>query len=286
MICSAHNFNCPSFSFLFYIVLGISTRTIAAIVWHREEDKKVREIFGRYIPSLVHASFSVFWIFVPEMFGGGDDMYNMYGNSGGYFIGDMLIDQDPEYVLHHIAPILWGEAIFRTGSDMYHSMRCIQIVEAGNVVAHTAALITHRSGPYFHKINTISFWISRPLSMPDGFLAWYVGVPLENRYRPFGLILLAMFVLTFYINGKWMLKMVSHRERPEKRETKESQGSDQSTGEVMKKSENGKTDENRKSWKNNRMGQWEKNHKKGGKIEKTRGIEGRKNEKGKKKKGN
>jgi len=29
-----------------------------------------------------------------------------------------------------------------------------------------------------------------------------------------------------------------------------------------------------------------KNHKKGGKIEKTRGIEGRKNEKGKKKKGN
>jgi len=202
---------------LFYIVVGIASRKIAAAIWHRKEDEKMREIIGRYTPSLIHASLSVFWDFVPVSLGGGDDAHNLYGNSGGYFIGDMLVDQDPAYYLHHLAPLVWGEALVRSGASLHHSVRCIRIVEAGNVFAHTAALLTGRSGRTFHWINTVSFWLSRPLSMPDGFFAWSVDVPPEEQYSPYGLIVLAMFVVTFYINGKWMIKMCMPREKDKKK---------------------------------------------------------------------
>jgi len=198
---------------LFYVLVGLASRKIAGLVWHRKEDEKMREIFGRYTPSLVHASLSAFWDFVPAAIGGGVEFNNLFANYAGYFLGDMIVDQDPDYYFHHIAPLLWGEALFRSGANLHHSVRCIRIIELGNVFAHTAALLTGRSGLLFHRINTISFWISRPASMPDGFLAWYTDVPIENRWTPFGLVVLASCIVTFYINGKWMIKMIRPREK-------------------------------------------------------------------------
>jgi len=194
----------------------------------------MREVFGRYIPSLVHASLSAFWDFVPECLGGGDSFYNLFGNSAGYFLADMIVDQDPAYYPHHIAPLLWGEAILRCGANIHHSVRCIRFNEAGNVIAHTAAILTGRSGKLFHVINTLSFWISRPLSMPDGFWAWYIDVPPEQQYTPFGLVLLASFFVTFYINGKWMIKMITPREKKDRKVSEEKE----------KTTENGKTNGN------------------------------------------
>jgi hypothetical protein len=148
----------------------------------------------------------------------------------------MLIDRDPNYYIHHLAPLLWGEALQRTGSSIHHSVLTIRICEVGNVFAHTAALLTGRSGSIFHWINTLSFWISRPISMVHGFLAWYEDCPYDQQFTPFGLFLLASFVATFYINGKWMIKMCMPREKDlKKREEKEEETNGKTDGKIKGK---------------------------------------------------
>jgi len=223
---------------LFHVAIGLLSRKIASAVWYRKEDERMREVVGRYMPSLVHATLSTFWDFVPGIFGGADPLCNLFGNSGAYFIADMIVDRDPDYFFHHLAPLLWGEALLRTGANYHHSVRCIRIIEAGNVIAHTAAIITGRSGEYFHAVNTFSFWVSRPLSMPDGFLAWYADILPEKQYSLFGLIVLGSFFATFYINGKWMIKMCMPREKA-KKEGKETNG--KTNGKTNETSTNGTT---------------------------------------------
>jgi hypothetical protein len=44
--------------------------------------------------------------------------------------------------------------MLRVGAKFWHTMRAGWIMEYGNVVAHTAAVLTYRKGPVFHKINT------------------------------------------------------------------------------------------------------------------------------------
>jgi hypothetical protein len=67
-----------------------------------------------------------------------------------------IVDRDPDYILHHVGPLITSECVLRLGGQFWHTMRAGWIMEYGNVVAHTAALFTFRKGPVFHKINTWS----------------------------------------------------------------------------------------------------------------------------------
>jgi len=135
-------------------------------------------------------------------------------HSLGYFLGDLVVDRDPDYILHHVGPILHSECMLQVGAKFWHTMRAGWIMEAGNVVAHTAAVLTFRKGPVFHKINTWSFWISRPASYYDGFMAWYSDIPEERRWTLMGIIPLLGILGVYYSNTKWMMAMC--RKRPAK----------------------------------------------------------------------
>eukprot|EP01124_Arcella_intermedia_P012748 TRINITY_DN1910_c0_g1_i1.p1 TRINITY_DN1910_c0_g1~~TRINITY_DN1910_c0_g1_i1.p1 ORF type:complete len:257 (+),score=20.09 TRINITY_DN1910_c0_g1_i1:76-846(+) len=206
---------------LFHTAVGLIPRAFALYMWPSNSPYHLRkrDVVGRYTPSLVHAFVSAFWNWiVPPQYSAG--YINLMFNSGGYFIADMVIDHDPDYIIHHLAPLFWGECLMRTNTVFFYSILCIRTVELGNVFAHTAAIATNRSGKLFHRVNTLSFWISRPLSMIPGFLAWTHDIPDEDRFGFWGLMVLLCFVVTFYINGKWMIKMITPRPKDLNNKTK------------------------------------------------------------------
>lgn len=120
--------------------------------------------------------------------------------------------------------------MLRVGAKFWHTMRAGWIMEGGNVVAHTAAVLTFRKGPVFHKINTWSFWISRPASYYDGFMAWYADIPESLRWTLLGVIPLIGIVGVYYSNTKWMFQMCRTR-KPKPKPVSPSNGIQPSFGE-------------------------------------------------------
>jgi hypothetical protein len=99
-------------------------------------------------------------------------------HSVAYFLADLVCDRDPDYVLHHLAPIAHSEMLlrsgaascwtfaraactdvgcsFRAGAKLGYSRLFLGTAEAGNIIAHSFSLITLRSGPLFHKVRCLS----------------------------------------------------------------------------------------------------------------------------------
>jgi len=224
-------------STVFYILLEITTRTIASYLYPKKisstlmtekeiereaENDKTRETIGRYTPSLIHSYIctGLYLLLVfSEDYGLNKMLIEqwMMGHTFGYFIGDMIVDRDPDYFLHHIAPLIHGEILLRAGAynyffhsgvfSLYHSARCLAFIEIGNMISHTVAMGTNRTGHIYHFFLVASLWISRPVSLYDGFHSWLTDLPEENKYQPYGLILLFCITLTYAINLGWMYKM-------------------------------------------------------------------------------
>jgi len=212
-------------SVVFYIVISIISRAIANRIWSGDNDKEAeaagvasqrrkRDTVGRWVPSLIHASIATItatcavFSLLPESLLSNEDVIM---HSLGYFLGDLLVDRDPDYILHHIGPILHSECMLRVGAQFWHAMRAGWIMEGGNVIAHTAAVLTFRKGSLFHRINTWSFWISRPASYYDGLMAWYADIPAINRWTWLGVIPLLGVIGVYYSNTKWMFAMCRTR---------------------------------------------------------------------------
>jgi hypothetical protein len=206
-------------SFVFYVIVGVACRGIVKRIWTGEDKLSLRkrDTIGRWTPSLIHAliatttaSAACFGFIAPEVFSNEDVIMH----SLGYFMGDLIVDRDPGYVVHHVGPVLHAEVMLRLGAHFWHTMRAGLIMEAGNVVAHSAAVLTFRRGKMFHMFNTWSFWISRPASYYDGFMAWYSDVPSHVRFTWLGLIPLISILGIYHANTKWMIKMCRTRKRP------------------------------------------------------------------------
>jgi len=186
-----------------------------------------RETIGRYTPSWIHSFICVSlygYLLIHQSDIGIDNRRVLeqwiLGNSFGYFIGDMIVDRDPAYYLHHIAPIIHGEILLRaggyeyffgstavSGSALYHGGRCLAIIEFGNLISHTAAFLTFRTGSVYHFFLASSLYISRICSMYDGFQSWNSDLG-EKKYSAPGLVLLASITLTYMVNIRWMYMMV------------------------------------------------------------------------------
>jgi len=210
---------------VFYIVISIASREIVKRIWVGDNDAEAeaggfvsnsrkRDTVGRWVPSLIHATVASIsctlagFSLVPESVVSNEDAIM---HSLGYFLGDLIVDRDPDYILHHVGPLLHSECMLRLGAKFWHTMRAGWIMEVGNVVAHSAAVLTFRKGPVFHKINTWSFWISRPLSYYDGFMAWYADIPEAGRWTWMGIIPLIGILGVYYSNTKWMAQMCRKR---------------------------------------------------------------------------
>jgi len=214
-------------SVAFYVIIGVGARIVSKRIWSGDNEveaeekgfiseNRKRETFGRWTPSLVHATLASICATIAGL---GLMSSNIISNedvimhSLGYFIGDLIVDRDPEYFAHHVGPLLHCECMLRLGALFWHTMRAGWIMEIGNVVAHSAALITWRKGKTWHSINTWSFWISRPLSYYDGFMAWYRDIPEEKRWTLLGIIPLIGILGVYYSNTKWMIKMCRPRQQ-------------------------------------------------------------------------
>jgi hypothetical protein len=210
-------------SLIFYIVISIVSREIVKRIWVGDNDAEAeaggfasnsrkRDTVGRWVPSLIHATVASLSATV-AVFVAGSGITNeeVAMHSLGYFLGDLIVDRDPDYFLHHVGPLIHGECMLRLGAKYWHTMRAGWIMEVGNVVAHTAAVLTYRKGPVFHKINTWSFWLSRPLSYYDGFMAWYADIPESRRWTLMGIIPLIGILGVYYSNTKWMIQMCRKR---------------------------------------------------------------------------
>jgi len=214
-------------SFAFYVVTGLGFRALVLRVWPPRIlkdgepktpadilDFKKRDSVGRWSPSLIHASIASVictlagFSLVSESVISNQDVIM---HSLGYFMGDLVVDRDPGYVVHHVGPVIHAEVMLRLGAHFWHTMRAGWIMEYGNVVAHSAAVLTFRTGKTFHLINTWSFWISRPLSYYDGFMAWYSDVPSHVRFTWLGLIPLISIIGVYHSNTMWMIKMCKKR---------------------------------------------------------------------------
>jgi len=232
------------YSLVFYIVISIISRQIVKAVWPGNNNAEAeaggfisqhrkRDTVGRWTPSLIHATLATIGAtcaglsLIPESIVSNEDVIM---HSLGYFLGDLLVDRDPDYILHHVGPLLHSECMLRVGAKFWHTMRAGWIMEGGNVVAHTAAVLTFRKGPVFHKINTWSFWISRPASYYDGFMAWYADIPESLRWTLLGVIPLIGIVGVYYSNTKWMFQMCRTR-KPKPKPVSPSNGIQPSFGE-------------------------------------------------------
>jgi len=206
------------YSFVFYVIIGLFARWIVKKVWPGKDAFSMRkkDSVGRWSPSLVHALIATLTAtcagleLVPADVISNQDVIM---HSLGYFMGDLVVDHDPDYIVHHVGPVVHAEVMLRLGAQFWHCMRAGWIMEAGNVVAHTAAVLTFRRGPVFHAINTWSFWISRPASYYDGFMAWFSDVPAEVRFTWLGMIPLISILGVYHANTKWMIQMC--RARPQ-----------------------------------------------------------------------
>jgi hypothetical protein len=187
----------------FFFALSIGSRVFAR--WrYLPSQKKARDVWGRYPASWVHAIGAVLYAVII-----GDPLTSA-AFSSGYFIADMIVDRDVEYIFHHISPMISMEAGLRLCNPI-HGAWAFAMIEFGNVFAHSAALLTLRSGPLFHKINVASFWISRPLSFIPGFQLWSVDMNPETRWSWIGLALLGSMLFSYAQNLRWMLKMIQKR---------------------------------------------------------------------------
>jgi len=212
-------------SFVFYVVIGLSFRQLVKLIWparkrlHNEPSTpadelnfRKRDTVGRWMPSLIHAilatASATLAAYTSGVLVSNEDVIM---HSLGYFMGDLVVDRDPGYIVHHVGPVIHAEVMCRLGAHFWHTMRAGWIMEAGNVVAHSAAVLTYRRGPTFHLINTISFWISRPASYYDGFMAWYSDIPASVRFTWLGLIPLISILGVYHSNTMWMIKMCKKR---------------------------------------------------------------------------
>jgi hypothetical protein len=217
-------------SFVFYVVISVLSRATVKRIWVGNNDKEAeaggfasqtrkRDTVGRWTPSLIHAAVATITAtcatfgLLPQNVLCNEDVIM---HSLGYFLGDLLVDRDPDYIMHHVGPILHSECMLRLGAQFWHAMRAGYIMEAGNVIAHTAAVLTFRKGTLFHKLNTWSFWISRPASYYDGFMAWYTDIPASGRWTIMGVIPLLGILGVYFSNTKWMIAMCRTR-RPKPR---------------------------------------------------------------------
>jgi hypothetical protein len=189
-----HITNCPRYD-----------RTFAR---QRMLDKR-RDVCGRWWPSWIHAFVCTvgcvlfYFELVPFM--------PVAAHTVAYFLADVVVDRDPEYVVHHLAPIVCAEALLRVTPVPCYGIYAIGVVEAGNVVQHTASLLTARSGSAFHATVKWVLWTSRPLSWYPAFMVWYRDVPVELRWSVAGLCVLCAVLAIYKINIGWQLDVLKPR---------------------------------------------------------------------------
>jgi hypothetical protein len=170
---------------------------------------KHRDVFGRWTPSWIHAFLCTLGcaLFYFEVIAADAVM----AHTCGYFLADMVVDRDPEYIVHHFAPVFACEVLLRISPAIRFGLYALGIVEGGNVVQHTASIATSRTGRLFHRTVAIVLWTSRPLSWYAGFMTWYADVPEVSRYSWTGLGVLAAVLVTYAINMRWMVNVLKPR---------------------------------------------------------------------------
>ena len=195
--------------FLINFIVGVLSRKVGLILYPVTDNisKKKCETFQRWTPSLFHAIIGVFGYTC------GLSLLDITCHSCGYMVADLIIDRDIEYLPHHGGVLIVLNLQLRMNNICYNSYYGYWWMELGNVVAHSAALITHRSGPNFHIINTLAFWTSRCIPFRNGLLMWYEDVLDEYKYN-LGLLVIAGVLFIYISNYRWMIKMISPR--PEK----------------------------------------------------------------------
>jgi hypothetical protein len=196
----------PAFwlSFLLYILVEVGSRILARRLYgppSKEHNAKALDVVGRYPPSFVHALLTAVFMWLK-------DPLFVAAHSSGYFIADVLVDRDLEYIPHHLSPIFLFEIGFRFLQSQWNGMFAFAICEIGNVFSHAASLLTFRTGKVWEYTTVISFWLSRPLSFVWMMHTYAQDVPLEFRWSTGGMLMLAFLVWSYGQNLYWMIKML------------------------------------------------------------------------------
>jgi hypothetical protein len=209
---------------IIYLILGLGSRYLAnkffpkvdKNLYHKYSGKEIKqmnkkhETISRWPISLFHATCAFILVVLNKQEIVDINLGLM--NMNGYFIIDSIIDHDLEYILHHLAPMVHNELICFMGAKLDNTVNAYFIVEKGNIIAHTAALFTFRSGKVFHYINTASFWISRPISMFFVVKIWTVDINDSLKYTWPGIGCFISILIIYVLNIRWMIKMILPRE--------------------------------------------------------------------------
>jgi len=204
---------------LFYSIVNILPRIIVNKYYPKSKENdpdyhfkfKRNEALRRYPVSFFHATFCVILYFLRNA--GYVEDITVFFNSAAYFLTDIFIDADFEYTIHHLFPIFYGEILIGLDAKLYNSASLLCVLEMGNFFTNTATLITYRIGVFFHYLNIVCFYISRPFSMYFSYKALFYDVEPEKLNSWLGYLMVMFISLTYIQNLNWMIKMVMPKQQ-------------------------------------------------------------------------
>jgi len=145
-------------------------------------------ITARYLPSLWHSLTCVVLSLAAlaqahDATSGWPDVtfYQVLAHSFGYLLADTVVDQDPVYFSHHIAPLGFGEMMIRCGGSLYHAVVFGLVCELGNVYSHSRALyLMSVTSPAYNVSVRAALFVTRILSLVPALLVFLCDVPDTN----------------------------------------------------------------------------------------------------------
>jgi hypothetical protein len=141
-------------------------------------------IVERYLPSLFHSItcvvLSLAALARAHGISGWPDVtfYEVLAHSFGYLLADTLVDQDPVYFSHHVAPLFFGEMMLRCGGSLYHAVVFGLVCELGNVYSHSRAIyLMSVTSPAYNASVRGAIFVTRILSLVPALLVFLCDIP-------------------------------------------------------------------------------------------------------------
>jgi hypothetical protein len=201
------------FWFSFYIFLWVVIQVFApSLVQYRKTKDETRNrqlqykrsILSRYPTPWVHAVLAVLFSFLAV--GVANDWFEAAGftfwfaimHSFGYFIADCVVDRDPVFFAHHLAPMVAVELMVRYECSFYHAVIFGLLCELGNIFAHASAMYNLGNHVYVRHFRWF-YGLTRPLSIIPGLLILVCDIPEEYRWS-IGTIV-TILILSIYLSN-------------------------------------------------------------------------------------
>jgi hypothetical protein len=161
-----------------------TTDTVPEAVIEASVPDRAVTIVGRYLPSLLHSVTCVMLSLAALARAHGLSgwpsvtFYEVLAHSFGYLLADMIVDQDPVYFSHHVAPLFFGEMMLRCGGSLYHAVVFALVCEIGNVYSHSRAIyLMSVTSPAYNASVRGAIFVTRILSLVPALLVFLCDIP-------------------------------------------------------------------------------------------------------------